>query len=52
MNARKKDSQSAQSARFREAAREAGGDQKSFEKAFKKMVPPKNPPTESKKKRA
>jgi hypothetical protein len=28
-----------QSARFREAAREAGGDQKSFEKAFTKIVP-------------
>lgn len=27
-----------QSARFREAAKRAGGDQKSFEKAFKRIV--------------
>lgn len=33
-----------QSARFREAAREAGGDQKSFERAFKKIVPIKPKP--------
>ena len=37
--AKKRANQSEQSARFREAAREAGGDQKSFEKAFKKIVP-------------
>ena len=37
-----KSKEAAQSARFREAAREAGGDQKSFEKAFKKIVPAKN----------
>jgi len=34
----KNSSQAEQSARFREAAKKAGGDQKSFEKAFKKIV--------------
>jgi hypothetical protein len=42
--AKKKLSPTEQSARFREAAREAGGDQKSFEKAFKKIVPAKTGP--------
>jgi hypothetical protein len=32
-----------QSARFAEAAKKAGGDQKSFEKAFEKIVPRKKP---------
>jgi hypothetical protein len=30
-----------QSARFIEAAKAAGADQKAFERAFKKIVPPK-----------
>jgi hypothetical protein len=40
---KKKSSSAEQSARFREAAKKAGGDQKSFERAFKKIVPQKRP---------
>ena len=36
--AKKKLSPAEQSARFREAANKAGGDQKSFERAFKKII--------------
>jgi len=38
---KKSSSQAEQAARFREAAKKAGGDQKSFEKAFKEIVPSK-----------
>jgi hypothetical protein len=34
-----KDSAAEQCARFREAVKKTGGDQQSFEKAFKKIVP-------------
>jgi len=39
MGKKKKLTPAEQSSLFREAAREAGGDQKSFEKAFKKIAP-------------
>jgi hypothetical protein len=39
MASKKRISSAEQSARFREAARKAGGDQRSFEIAFKKIVP-------------
>ena len=43
MMAKKKTLQAEQSARFREAAKKAGGaDAKAFDRAFKKIVPVKN----------
>jgi hypothetical protein len=39
MAQKKKLSPAEQSARFREAAKKLGGDQRSFEDAFKKIVP-------------
>jgi hypothetical protein len=40
MNAKRRSQPNAdQSAHFAEAAKKAGGDQKSFEKAFKRVVP-------------
>jgi hypothetical protein len=40
---KKRASAAEQSARFREAAKEAGVDPKAFERAFKKIVPEKTP---------